>query len=58
MPLDNMALAYKERCVVDSAGFLRGEQYFRETEAFNADCEEVFVLSELSAVDESFVAKF
>ena len=47
MPLDNMTLAYKERSVVDSAGFLRRdispEQYFRETEAFDTDCDEVFV---------------
>ena len=43
VPLDNMTLAYKERSVVDSAGFLRREQHFSETEAFNADCEEVFV---------------
>ena len=43
VPLDNMTLAYKERCVVDSAGFLRREQDFRETEAFIANCDEVFV---------------
>ena len=46
-PLDNMTLANKEGSVVDSAGFLRRdicpEQNFRETEAFDADCDEVFV---------------
>ena len=57
----------QERTVVNSAGFsgreTHLEKYFRETEAFGADCDDdVFVwehvgllLSELSAVDVSFV---
>ena len=56
-PLDNMTLTYKladvdvtlhepqKKSVVDSAGFLRRdlclEQYFRETEALDAVCDEV-----------------
>ena len=59
MPLVNITLAYKladvdmtlheaqKRSVVDSAGFLGRdlclEQYFPETEAFDSDCDEVFV---------------
>ena len=59
MPPDNMIQSYKfadvdvtlrepqETSNMDSAGFLNREfyleQYFREAEAFGADCSDVFV---------------